>query len=475
MLSRHDSSNHTQKNLFYGSLLDMLDSQDPLIALADTIDWQSIEKSLSVHYTHNNGRPAKPIRLMAGLLMLKQLENLSDERVVVEWKRNPYYQYFCGYKDFQTAYPCHATEMVYFRKRIGKKGVEEIFKASVVLHGKRAEEKEVLVDTTVQEKNITYPTDGKLAIKMIHHLQKISKSEGLQLRRTYLKEIKSHRLNLRFFKHPKKIKKAKASIKRLRTIVGILIRDISRNISNEQLKNYQETFDLFDRVRNQQIKDKNKVLSLHENHVYAITKGKEHKKYEYGVKASVVTTKKSGVIVGATCHESNEHDSKTLDSALQSANKTRTTSIKEAICDRGYRGVKEVTITSKNNTTQKDVEYTTKISIPGAPLKRDTEYQKQQKREKFKRRAAIEPVIGHLKSDYRLSRNYLKGFMGDEINLLMACTAFNMKKWMNDYIRLLFALKILYSNSKKTGQTQQFENLFGSFMVTLLSFLTIKP
>ena len=121
------------------------------------------------------------------------------------------------------------------------------------------------------------------------------------------------------------------------------------------------------------------------------------------------------------------------------------------------------------------MEYTTKISIPGAPLKRDTEYQKQQKREKFKRRAAVEPVIGHLKSDYRLSRNYLKGFMGDEINLLMACTAFNMKKWMNDYIRLLFALKILYSNSKKTGQTQQFENLFGSFMVTLLSFLTIKP
>lgn len=460
MLSKTSNSNHLQKNLFYGSLIDMLDTRDLLIALSEKIEWKSIEKELSVYYSEKNGRPSKPIRLMAGLLILKQLKNLSDESVVEQWKQNPYYQYFCGYNEFQTVYPCHATELVKFRNRIGKDGVEEIFKASVVLHGKNAEEKDVLIDTTVQEKNITYPTDGKLAIKMIHHLQKIAKKEKLQLRRTYFKEIKGHRLNLRFFKHPKKIKKAKASIKRLRTIVGILLRDISRNLVDERVKNYQETFELFEKVRNQQIKDKNKVLSLHEQHVYAITKGKDHKRYEYGVKASVVKTKTTGVIVGASCHETNEHDSKTLDLALESANKTRETPIKEAICDRGYRGVKEV--------------LGTKISIPGNPLKRDTEYQKQKKREKFKRRTAIEPVIGHLKSDYRLSRNYLKGFIGDEINLLMACTAFNMKKWMNDYIRLLFALKILHSYSIKTKQEKQFSNLFGDLLVELLETLSSK-
>ena len=217
-------------------------------------------------------------------------------------------------------------------------------------------------------------------------------------------------------------------MKRLRTIAKTLIRDLDRNFTDEQHRQYAEEFYLYMRVLLQERTSPNKIYSLHEPHAYAVGKGKDHKKWEYGTKASVVTTKKSGIIIGVAAHSVNEHDSKTLEAALASAQANRDKPIEEAICDRGYVGKKEVNGVS--------------ISIPGKELKRDTKYQKEKKREKFRRRAAIEPVIGHLKSDHRMQTNYLKGFIGDEINLLMAASAFNCKKWMNAFIRLLFALKI---------------------------------
>jgi len=209
-------------------------------------------------------------------------------------------------REYQAAYPCDPTDLVYFRKRIGKEGIEKIFAMSVALHSKDAEEKEVIVDTTVQEKNVTYPTDGKLSIKMINHLHKIAKKEGIKLRRTYVKEIKEHRINLRFFRHPKRVKKARVSMKRLKTITGILIRDLQRKMTKEQQQKYKDTFELFLKVINQKQKDKNKIYSLHEPHIYAIAKGKDHKKYEYGTKASIVITKKSNIIIGAVAHKTNE-------------------------------------------------------------------------------------------------------------------------------------------------------------------------
>lgn len=420
------SPKNNQPNLFHSPLSQMLDMNDSLIALADTIDWKIFDNGFEKYYS-KDGRPAKPIRLMVGILLLKQLKNISDEEVVAQWKQNPYFQYFCGYNEFQIVEPCHSTDLVYFRNRIGKEGMEVIFGMSIALHGKASEEKQVIIDTTVQENNITYPTDGKLAIKIINHLVKIAKAEDIQLRRTYMLEIKTHRISLRFFRHPRKRKKARSAMKRLKTIAKTILRDIDRNFKdNDSLHDkYAEHFYLFMRILLQEKNSSNKIYSLHEPHAYAVGKGKDHKAWEYGTKASIVTTKKSGIIIGVASHDKNEHDSKTLEVALTSANSNRVKPIKEAICDRGYRGKKEV--------------LGTMISLPGVPLKKDTRYQKEVKRKKFRRRAAIEPIIGHLKSDYRMQRNYLKGFIGDEINLLLAATAFNLKKWMNIYFYALFS------------------------------------
>lgn len=425
-----------QTSFFGDDLINQLDPHDPLVLLAHAIPWQSLDEKLSAGYTFQKGRPSLPIRRLAGLLILKQLENLSDERVVLQWKQNPYYQYFCGEKNFQTQFPCHATELVHFRKRIGTAGVEEIFKISIALHGKAAEERTVNIDSTVQEKAITYPTDGKLAIKIINRLGKIAKEHAIARRRSYAKEVKEQRLKLRFFRHIKKRASAKKAVKRLRTIAGALMRELERKLPEEVLGHYAEDFTLYDQVLNQKKNDSNKIYSLHEPKAYCIAKGKDHKPYEYGAKASVVTTAKSNIIVGVMSHAENIADVKTLPDVISKTNTMRKTPIAEAVCDRGYRGAKMIEGAA--------------IVLPKKPLKKDSRYQRDIKRKKCRRRAAIEPIIGHLKSHYRLAKNYLKGTAGDEINLLMAACAWNFRKWIVHTLNAIFcALNLAFTPVKK--------------------------
>ena len=452
-----------QKSLFSGTFMEMLDTNDPLIVLADNYPWSKLEDNLQQYYS-GIGRPPKPIRLMVGLLLLKQMENLSDENIVLQYKRNPYYQYFCGSSDYEPKEPCHPTELVKFRNRIGKEGFEYIFKLSVEMHGESAEEAQIIIDSTVQESNLTFPTDGKLALKIIIHLLRIVKKENIKLRRSYVKELKQLRIQLRFYRHPRKLKKALGAMKRIRAIAKILMRDIERKMDDETVERYKEKFAFYLKVLAQERNDKNKVYSLHEIDAYAINKGKDHKGYEFGTKASIASTKEGGIIVGVAAHKENIHDSKTLPSVLDNVHKNRSTPVEEAICDRGYIGVKEV---GNNNEAlylyfyfmlyyltlhQKEVmllkflqaiemipiAYRTTISIPSTIRKKDTKKELEIKRQKFRRRAAIEPIIGHLKSDHRIVRNFLKGFKGDEVNLLMAASAFNLKKWMRIYFFALF-------------------------------------
>jgi len=419
------SSDSHQQNLFGTDLLLQLDPDDPLLRLASAIPWHEFEQSFSKFYDQQFGARSKPIRLMVGLLILKHLENLSDESLVLQWKRNAYYQAFCGMTEFQQAVPCHATELVHFRKRIGREGAEQIFQMTVALHGKAALENNVNIDTTVQEKNITYPTDCKLAIKIINRLNKLAKFHGVKQRRTYGKEVKELRLDIRHFRHVKKRRKAKRALKRLRTIAGKLIRELRRKLPENVLsEGAEKDFVLYEKVLSQKPKDKNKIYSLHEPHVYCVAKGKDHVQYEYGNKVSVATTAKSNIVVGVVSHPENCHDSRTLPDVLKHIKNSRGQSVKQAICDRGYRGKKEVDGTD--------------IILPGKGKKKDSRYQRDKKRKQCRRRAAIEPIIGHLKKDFRLSRNYLKGEVGDHLNLLMAASAWNLKKWLNTFLGSIF-------------------------------------
>ena len=414
-----------QLNFLAPSLSEQLNPNHELYILSHTIDWDYFEKEFAPFYS-DKGRPAHPIRLMTSLLILKAIYNLSDERLVEQqWEMNMYFQYFSGLFHPQWGQPCAASDLVYFRKRIGKQGVEKIFKHSIDLHGKNSQDPNVSIDTTVQEKNITYPTDAKLRKKIIDKCVKIAKKTKTPLRRSYKRTAKQLVRDTYNAHHPSRRKKANKAKRKLKTIAGRLIRELERKLPQGA---YADQLELFKKVLAQKKNSKNKIYSLHEPEVYCMSKGKAHKKYEYGCKASLVLTQSTGIIVGAMTFKTNVYDGHTLDEVIEQTEQLTGKIPKTATVDRGYKG--------------KQFVRSTQINIPKPPLKKDTAYQKRKKRKYFRRRAAIEPIIGHLKHDHNVARNFLKGQIGDSINFIMAASAFNFKKLMtkikNDILWLFY-------------------------------------
>ena len=407
---------HPQLEMFKTVLTSFINPKHELCLLAKEIDWDYLEKEFSPLYGEI-GRPSIPIRTILGFLLLKQIYNLGDEAVMERYIDSPYSQHFCGDIYFQYKYPFDPSDFVHFRKRIGEEGMKKIFKQSIDLFDKdfiRKEVKEVRVDTTVQEKNITFPTDRKLTEKVIEHCKRIAKKEDIKLKRTYTFEIRKLKQQLRFARKPKNMKKHIKAQKKLHRIAFKIYQDLVNQL-NPIPKSYMGEFDVLYRVLTQQRDDNNKVYSIHEPEVLCISKGKEHKQYEFGNKSSFAYTRGSGIIVGAMAIEGNAYDGHTLEPQLEQVKELTGGKIKKAIVDKGYKvkgGIPGVDIVMPKN------------------LKGESYYLKKKREERCRSRAGIEGLISHLKYDHRMIRNYLSGTAGDMINTLLAATAYNMRKWM---------------------------------------------
>ena len=417
------------------SLREMCNPKNPLWQLAEKIDWKEIEAELSPLYA-DFGRPAKPIRLMVGLNLLKHMFNLGDETVIKTWVENPYYQYFTGETVFQWKFPVASSDMVYFRKRIGENGLERILAATIKVHGDSALEEEVILDTTVQEKNITHPTDVKLYSRVIESCWRIADKEGILLRQRYSRVRKKYLYLQRFRKSKIRYKEAIRAERRLRVIAGRLTRELLKKLPKSRIKTYAPEMDVFQQIVYQKKSDSGKVYSVHEPDVQCISKGKEYKKYEFGCKVSLAVTKDSGVCVGAMSFEKNPYDGHTLPAALDQCERLTEQRPKVALVDLGYRGAKQVGATE--------------ILYAGRVSKDLTGSARYRMKKKLRRRASIEPRIGHMKARFRLGRNFLKGLFGDMANVLLAASAMNLVNWMSRFLApiLLVLIKLCQGSNK---------------------------
>ena len=426
-----------QFELFQSNLKQILNLDHELCQLAHAVDWNRLETVLADCYSEDMGRPGLATRLMVGLHYLKHAFDESDESVVARWVENPYWQYFCGFDYLQHVCPIHPTSLVKWRQRVGAERLEVMLAETirVALAAKQVTSQQlhkITVDTTVQEKAIAFPTDARLYTKMLLRLVNLAKRRGVVLRQTYIRKAPELLRQQSRYAHARQFKRARGCTRQLKNRLGRVVRDIRRRAGkiDEQLNIFLARAD---RLLEQRIDSKNKLYSIDAPEVECISKGKAHKRYEFGCKVSVAMTNQKNWVVGVKALPGNPYDGHTLAGALKQVRRITTRQIKEVFVDQGYRGhdytgPAEVHITGQRGKTK-----------AGPAL-----------RKRKKRRAAVEPKIGHLKSDNRMDRNYLKGPEGDRINALLAGIGANFRK-------LLAAFwPALWNGSENTSQSCRF-------------------
>jgi IS5 family transposase len=422
-----------QHDLLRSRLDQIIDTGHPLAKLARTIDWDFLSRQLGAVYTDQPGRPPLPTRLMAGLAILKHMHDLSDEALSDRWLENPYYQYFCGQEFFCHKLPFERSSMTRWRQRMGEDRLVALLQESLAAAtrtgaAKPADFTRVIVDTTVQPKAIAHPTDAKLLFRAREHLVRQARRHGVALRQSYARVGKIALIRHQRYAHAKQFKRANRALKTLRTQLGRVLRDIRRKIKDnaDLAAAFAAKLALATRVHAQQPKQRGqKVFSLHAPEVECIGKGKAHKPYEFGVKVSVATPiqrcKGGQFVAHVAALPGNPYDGHTLAKVVPEITRQIGVNLQRIIADAGYRG---------HNAPK------------GQGLSVFTSGQKRGVTDKIKRelrrRSAVEPVIGHLKSGHRMDRNHLKGRTGDAANALLAAIGYNFRLLIA-WITLLWA------------------------------------
>jgi len=409
------------------------------VKLAQAIDWRFLEGRFGEVYSDKPGQPPLPTRLMAGLAIIKHMHNLSDEALCERWVENPYYQYFCGEEFFQHQLVFDRSSLTRWRQRMGEERLQALLQESLAVATRTEAMKptdlsRVIIDTTVQPKAVMFPTDAKLIHRALERLVRLAKKLGVDLRQSYRRVAKLALIRYQRYAHAKQFKRANRSLRKLKTYLGRTMRDIGRKIvgDNELHETFVRPLYLAERVLTQNRHQRGrKVYSLHAPEVECIGKGKAHKPYEFGVKVSVATTLRHSrggqFVTHVAALPGNPYDGHTLATVIPAAQELIGNTIERIITDAGYRG---------HNAPP---EYQFKVYTAGQKRRVTPQIKRD-----FKRRAAVEPVIGHLKEGHRMGRNHLAHSSGDAINAVLAAVGYNfhlLLRWLRRFLwHILLAL-----------------------------------
>jgi IS5 family transposase len=418
-------------DLFRARLDQIINLKHELVGLAEALDWDWLDREIAPLYSET-GRPGIETRFVLGLLLLKHIFALSDEEVCERWVHDPYFQYFTGEEFFQHAFPHERSDLSHWRKRLGEKLDILLAESLRIAHAAGAlrtrELKRVTVDTTVQPKAVTFPTDAKLLHAAIKGLNRLAKKHGVALRQSYLRLAKRAAMMAGRYAHAKQFKRHHRQLRFLRTRLGRIVRDIRRKIKgNRELETaFAAPLSRADQIRSQRQRQRGwKLYSFHAPEVECIGKGKAQAPYEFGVKASVVTTNARApggqFVLHAKALPGNPYDGHTLKAVIEDTERLTGCPIERAYADKGYRG--------HDTTNPRRVFLSGQKRGVFGVIKRE-----------LRRRSAIEAVIGHMKTDGQLGRCYLKGRTGDAANVVLSAVGYNLRlvlKWLRLLLRLI--------------------------------------